>query len=73
MFGGKQMENTKEYIYIVKTQDFPDVVETAKSSREAAYKAFKSCKEAGYRYNWLEFRKQVISAKRFKDGDLDEF
>lgn len=65
------MEDTKHYVYIVKLEAFPDVVEVASSSREAAYKAFNECKAAGYNYTWLEFRKQVVSAKRFKSGDLD--
>ena len=65
------MEETNQYTYIVKTNDFDDVVEVASSSREATYKAFKQCKAAGYNYSWLEFRKQVVSAKRFKSGELD--
>lgn len=65
------MEDDKQYIYIVKLEAFPDVVEVATSSREAVYKVFKKCKAAGYNYTWLEFRKQVVSAKRFKSGDLD--
>jgi hypothetical protein len=59
------------YTYIVKVNGFDDVVEVASSSKQAKYKAFKACREAGYCYSWLQFQKLVISAKRFKSKDLE--
>lgn len=38
----------------------------AENSRKAAYKIFQTYKEKGYKGNWVDFRKRVISARREK-------